>query len=156
VASLVFHGVFEKYPELRVVVIEAGITWLPPLLWRMDADWKELRSDVPRAKRTPDETVREHVRLTTQPLDELDSREKLRRTLESVDGLEDMLMLATDYPQWDFDRPYLVSRRLPASWQEKVMSENARVLYGLPARPVGATVAGEGSSPVPGTAGSST
>lgn len=153
VVSLVFHGVFEEYPELRVVVIEAGVTWLPPLLWRMDAEWEALRLDAPWVKQTPDETVCEHVRLTTQPLEELDSPEKLRRTLESVDGLEDMLMFATDYPYRDFDRPDLVSQRLPASWREKVMSENARVLYGLPARPVGAAVAGEGSSPVPRTAG---
>lgn len=86
-------------------------------------------------KRSPWETVREHIRLTTQPLDELDSPEKLRRTLELVDGLEDMLMFASDYPHRDYDRPDLVSRRLPASWHEKVMSENARALYGLPARP---------------------
>jgi predicted TIM-barrel fold metal-dependent hydrolase len=144
VVSLVFHGVFEKYPELRVVVVEAGVTWLPPLLWRMDADWKALRSDIPWVKREPSEVVREHVRLTTQPLDELDSREKLRRTLELVDGLEDMLMFATDYPHWDFDRPDLVSQRLPASWREKVMSENARALYGLPARPRAAASAEEG------------
>jgi predicted TIM-barrel fold metal-dependent hydrolase len=140
--SLVFHGVFEKYPELQMVVIEAGVTWLPPLLWHMEADWKALRTDVPWAKRPPSEVVREHVRLTTQPLDELDSREKLRRTLELVDGLGDMLMFASDYPHGDFDRPDLVSWRLPVSWREKVMSENARALYALPARPADATEAG--------------
>jgi predicted TIM-barrel fold metal-dependent hydrolase len=133
--SLVFYGVFEKYPELRVVVIEAGVTWLPTLLWNVDADWKALRAEVPWVKQPPGEIVREHVRLTTQPLDELDSREKLRRTLEVVDGLEDMLMFATGYPHGDYDRPDLVSRWLPTSWREKVMSENARALYGLPAWP---------------------
>jgi predicted TIM-barrel fold metal-dependent hydrolase len=133
--SLVLNGVFEKYPELRIVVIEAGVTWLPVLLWHLDVDWEVLRTDVPRVKRPPGEIVREHVRLTTQPLDELDSREKLRRTLELIGGLEDMLMFATDYPHWDYNRPDLVSQRLPTSWREKVMSENARALYGLPARP---------------------
>jgi predicted TIM-barrel fold metal-dependent hydrolase len=132
--SLVFYGVFDKYPELRIVVIEAGVTWLPALLWHVDADCKVFRTDVPWVKRSPGEIVREHVRLTTQPLDELDSREKLRRTLELIDGLEDMLMFATDYPHWDYDRPDLVSQRLPTSWREKVMSENARGLYGLSAR----------------------
>ncbi len=136
VVSLVLHGVFEKYPELRVVVMQAGVAWLPTLLWRMEADWEVLRPGVPWVKRPPSETVREHVRLTTRPLDELlDSREKLRRTLELVDGLEDMLMFATDYPHWDFDRPDLVSRRLPTAWRKKVMGENARALYGLPSAP---------------------
>lgn len=132
VVSLVFHGVFEKYPDLRVVVIEAGVAWLPSLLWRMDADWRALRSDVPWVKRAPSEAVREHLRFTTQPLDEPDGRHKLGQALALVDGLEDMLMFATDYPHWDFDRPDLVSRRLPTSWREKVMGENARALYGLP------------------------
>jgi predicted TIM-barrel fold metal-dependent hydrolase len=144
VVSLVCNGVFEKYPELRVVVIEAGVTWLPPLLWRLDADWKALRSEVPWVKRLPSETVREHMRFTTQPLDEPNSRQELRQALALGDGLEDMLMFATDYPHWDFDRPDLVSQRLPTSWREKVMSENARALYGLPARPIGAAAAGEG------------
>ncbi len=144
VVSLVCNGVFEKYPELRVVVIETGVTWLPPLLWRLDADWKALRSEVPWVKRLPSETVREHMRFTTQPLDEPGSRQELKQALGLIDGLEDMLMFATDYPHWDFDRPDLVSRRLPTSWREKVMSENARALYGLPARPVGAAAAGQG------------
>jgi uncharacterized protein len=138
VVSLVCHGVFEKYPELRVAVIETGVTWLPSLLWRMDTDWKALRSEVPWVKRLPSETVREHMRLTTQPLDDPDNRRKLKQALELGDGLEDMLMFATDYPHWDFDRPDLVSRRLPASWREKVMRENARSLYSLPARAVDA------------------
>ena len=144
VVSFVCHGVFEKYPELRVTVIEAGVAWLPSLLWRMDTDWKALRSEVPWVKRLPRDTVREHMRLTTQPLDEPDSRQKLKQAFELFDGLEDMLMFATDYPHWDFDRPDLVSLRLPASWREKVMSENARALYGLPARPGNAMAAKAG------------
>jgi uncharacterized protein len=84
------------------------------------------------------------MRFTSQPLDEPDSRGKLRRAFELFDGLEDMLMFATDYPHWDFDRPDLVSLRLPGSWREKVMSENARSLYGLAARPVAAMAAKEG------------
>ena len=145
VVSLVCHGVFEKYPELQVAVIEAGATWLPTSLWRLDTDWKALRSEVPWVRRLPSETVREHMRFTTQPLDEPDSRGKLKQALELLDGLEDMLMFATDYPHWDFDRPDLVSLRLPESWREKIMSENARALYGLPARPVDAAVAEAGS-----------
>lgn len=134
VVSLISHGVFEKYPTLRWMLVESGVTWLPAVLWRMDAAWKALRSEVPWMRRSPSVTAREHIRLTTQPLDEPDSRKKLIQAFELFDGLEDMLMFAADYPHWNFDRPDLVSRRLPPEWRDKVMSENARAHYELPLR----------------------
>jgi predicted TIM-barrel fold metal-dependent hydrolase len=132
--SLIVNGVFERLPELQVVMIEAGAAWLPSLLWRLDANWKALRSETPWVKRLPSETVSEHVRFTTQPLEQPASGRHLVETLRHVDGMDRMLMFATDYPHWDFDTPRLVERRLPAEWREAIMSENARALYRLPAR----------------------
>jgi uncharacterized protein len=131
VVSLVCNGVFERFPGLRLVLIETGIAWLPGLLWRLDANWRALRSEVPWVKRLPSETVREHVRFTTQPLDQPASGRALGQLLELVDGLEGMLMFATDYPHWDFDSPEEIARRLPAEWRDAVMSENARAFYRL-------------------------
>ena len=44
----------------------------PALLWRLDAYWKALRSEVPWVKRPPSEYVREHVRLASQPIERPD------------------------------------------------------------------------------------
>jgi predicted TIM-barrel fold metal-dependent hydrolase len=134
VTSLVVNGVFERLPELKVVMIEAGVAWLPALLWRLDANWKALRSETPWVKRLPSETVAEHLRFTTQPLEQPASGRHLIEMLGHVEGMDRMLMFATDYPHWDFDTPRLVERRLPAEWRDAVMSENARELYRLPAR----------------------
>ncbi len=132
--SVVCHGVFERFAELRLVIIEAGVVWLPGVLWRLDANWKALRSETPWVKRLPSEQVREHVRFTTQPLEQPARKSQLQAVLESVDGMGEMLMFATDYPHWDFDTPKIVEARLPEAWRDSVMQGNARALYGLPAR----------------------
>jgi predicted TIM-barrel fold metal-dependent hydrolase len=131
--SLVCHGMFERLPDLRVVIIEAGVAWLPGVLWRLDSNWKALRSEAPWVTRLPSEQVREHVRFTTQPLEQPKRKSQLHALLQAIDGMEDMLMFATDYPHWDVDQPALIEGRLPEAWREKVMSENARSLYRLPA-----------------------
>ena len=131
VASLIAHGVFERWPTLRFILIEAGVAWVPALLWRLDADYKALRKETPWLKRLPSEYARDHVRLTTQPLEQPADERHLQAVLEAIDG-EHTLLFASDYPHWDFDDPELV--RVPAAWRERVMSENARELYGLPKR----------------------
>lgn len=132
IVSLVCHGVFEALPELKIVVIEAGVTWLPGLVWRLDANWRALRSEAPWVRRLPSEQIREQVRFTTQPLEHPKRRSQLVAVLEAFEGLDDMLMFATDYPHWDIDPPRIASSRLPEHWRERVMSENARALYRLP------------------------
>ena len=47
VLSLVSEGVFERFPDLRVSLLECGFAWLPPLLWRFDKDWKGVWREVP-------------------------------------------------------------------------------------------------------------
>ena len=52
-ASYVFEGTFEKFPSLRVAMLEGGWAWVPSYVWRMDADWKSLRNQTPWVKRLP-------------------------------------------------------------------------------------------------------
>jgi predicted TIM-barrel fold metal-dependent hydrolase len=131
VASLIAHGAFERWPGLRFVLIECGVAWLPALLWRLDADYRALRKETPWLRRLPSEYARDHIRLTTQPLEDPPNRAHLHAVLEAIDG-EHTLLFATDYPHWDFDNPELI--HLPEAWRERVMGENARELYGLPRR----------------------
>jgi predicted TIM-barrel fold metal-dependent hydrolase len=90
-----------------------------------------LRSEVPWLKRPPSAYVIDHVRLTTQPLDEPESRQHLAQLLEMFPA-DRMLMFSTDYPHWDFDNPTVITDRLPAPLKDRVMFETAAELYGLP------------------------
>ena len=146
IGSLIAQGVFEKFPNLKFVLIECGVAWLGPILWRLDADYKALRKETPWLRRLPSEYAAEHIRLTTQPLEQPAHERHLWAALEAIDG-EKTLLFASDYPHWDFDDPATV--RLPNGWRERVLSENAREVYGLPARRSAreaAAVAAEASS----------
>jgi uncharacterized protein len=136
--SLVCHGTFEKFRDLRVVLIEGGVCWLSGFLWRLDANYKALRMEVPWLTRLPSEYVRDHVRLTTQPLERPDTIGDLRAVLETI-GPE-MLLFATDYPHWDFDNPLFLP--VPDEWKESILDGNARRWYRLPAKVPAAAPAG--------------
>jgi len=129
--SLVCEGVFERYPELRIVLIEGGIAWLAPLMWRLDRAFHLLRAEAPSLAHEPSELIREHVWLTTQPIDEPPRAEDFAALLEDL-GMNDRVMFATDYPHWDFDAP---DRALPTGLdhgvRERIMAGNARSLYRL-------------------------
>ena len=82
--SLVFDGAFDRHPELRVVFIEGGFTWAMPVMSRMDRIWEARRGDLPHVRRRPSDYVREHVRFTTQPLEDADTVQ-FREYLEMMD-----------------------------------------------------------------------
>lgn len=130
VASLIVHGVFEKYPDLKVVVKEHGLSWLPSLMWRLDDNYELLKHESPWVKRWPSEYIREHVKLSTQPLEESpDTKDGLGQLLGAVEGFEDLLCFSTDYPHPTDDEPGYVMRNLPAAWLPKVFCLNACAAY---------------------------
>ena len=133
VSSLICEGVFEQFPSLKIVLIEGGFAWAPPLAWRLDSAWSKLRVEVPHLKRLPSEYFAEHFWLTTQPMEEPARPAQFLELLEQGPWLQDRLMFSTDYPHWDFDAPdqALPKVQLPAGFAEKLMAENARALYKL-------------------------
>jgi predicted TIM-barrel fold metal-dependent hydrolase len=127
--SFVAHGVFEKYPGLRLLLIEAGSAWLAPLLWRFDAEYRGLRREVPWLRHLPSESFLRHVWVTTQPLELSPRREQVIELLSSI-GAQDKLVYSSDYPHWDADDLDYLRARLPREWHTKVLRENAMHLYG--------------------------
>jgi len=129
VLSLVAHGVFERFPTMKYVLVEGGFAWAIDLLWRLDRDWAALRAEVPWVKRPPSEYVFEHVRFTTQPFYEPAKREHLVAVLDALRA-EETLMFSSDYPHWDFDDPSRALKLVPKEARERIYAGNAIELYG--------------------------
>lgn len=128
VASLVTEGVFGKFPGLKVVLIESGFTWLPSFMWRLDKTWQALRVEVPWVTRFPFDIVREHVRMTLQPVDGPPDPKAVLRVIEQMDS-DEMLLFSTDYPHWQFDGDEVLPAGLPESLRRKILVENPLATY---------------------------
>lgn len=127
VVSFVCQGAFARHPGLRVVLLESGVSWLPPLMWRFDKDWKGLRHDTPWVDRPPSEVIREHIRLATAPLDVAGTNELL--TVIDHLGSEDLLVYSSDHPHAHHAPGTDAVLGLPDPLRRKVLSGNARELY---------------------------
>jgi predicted TIM-barrel fold metal-dependent hydrolase len=126
VASLITEGVFAKYPKLKVVLIESGVTWLPGFLWRFAKFWRGLRTEVPWVDRSPAEIVRDHFRLTVQPLDAPD--DAVERAIDHLRS-DDLLLYASDFPHWQFDGDDAMPPGIPAGLRRKVLVDNPIATY---------------------------
>jgi predicted TIM-barrel fold metal-dependent hydrolase len=129
ITSLIVHGVFEKWPSMKVLIKEVGTIWLPQLMWRLDSRYADLTRESPWVKKLPSAYIREHIKLGTQPLEDPPDRDKLSRFYE-VNEMRDLICFATDYAHTTFDDPTAIARRLPNGWARRVMCDNSCAHYG--------------------------
>jgi uncharacterized protein len=131
VMSLIFDGVFERFPTLKIILVEHAFTWILPLMWRMDAIYEARKGDIPEIRRKPSEYVRDHLWFTTQPLDYPEDKLELTHALEWMDAAS-LLLFSSDYPHWTYDDPRWLLKHLPESARDAVMHDNGIRLYHLP------------------------
>ncbi|TSD47056.1 amidohydrolase [Rhodococcus sp. KBS0724] len=126
--SVIVSGIFDRYPDLRIVFVEGNVAHFVPLLRRLDYHYETLRSEVPHLTRKPSEYVRDHVWLSTQPIDEPPNSAHLVEMIEEF-GIDNILY-ASDYPHFDFDDPDTAFPRIfPPHLRDKVMRENGKRLF---------------------------
>jgi predicted TIM-barrel fold metal-dependent hydrolase len=126
--SMVSEGLFVRFPSLRIVLLESGVSWLPGFLWRGIKTWRGVRAEVPWVKRPPAEIIRDHVRLTMQPFDAPRDPAIVAAIIEQIDS-DDMLLFATDYPHWQFDADEAVPVGVSPSLLRKMMIDNPLETY---------------------------
>jgi predicted TIM-barrel fold metal-dependent hydrolase len=126
--SLIFGGVLERYRNVKIVIGESGIGWIPYVLDRMDAEWEDQFKDLSLSMR-PSEYWRRQCRATYQTD---------RIGIKLLDDVgHDTIMWGSDFPHPDGvwpDSSEFIERELghlSAEVRQKIVCENAGTLYGF-------------------------
>lgn len=126
--SLLAEGVFLEFPDLKFVLSESGVTWLPSFLWRLNKDWVGVRVEVPWLSRPPSTLIRANLRLTLQPFDLPDDAIMAARLCEQLDS-DEMLLFSSDYPHWQFDGDAVVPSGFGPEQVRRIAHDNPRATY---------------------------
>lgn len=128
--SMIYQGVPDRFPRLRLAFLEIGCTWLPYWLDRMDEHW-EKRGEVetPYLKRSPSHCVREReIYFSVEAGETL-----LPETFRYVG--DNHFLYATDIPHWDNEYHENIDKLktredLSTETKKKILHDNALSLYG--------------------------
>ena len=127
--SLIWYGVIENHPNLKIVHVEADAGWLPYWLQRMEQHWGfSGNAEHPALKKRPTEYFKSNFIVACRG-DEM--------TLPSVCQLvgDDYISFNTDYPHpdgtWPQGMANLEEQPLPEASIRKIFWDNAAPLFGL-------------------------
>ena len=127
--SLIVEGVFARHPNLKMVMLETGFTWLPAYLWRLHKFWRGIRMETPWVDRAPLEIVRSNIRFSLQPVDAPPDPATLNRLFDHMQS-DELLLFSTDYPHWQFDGDEVLPPGLSPELVRKIMIDNPLATYG--------------------------
>mgnify|MGYP001092735634 CR=1 FL=1 len=135
--SLFCEGVFNRYPTLKVVLLESGWTWVPALLWRIAKYWGGLRFEVPWTDRSPEEVVRDQLRFSLTPVDGPDT-DQLRRVIDHL-GSDQLILFSTDYPHAQFAGAEVFPAGIDEALRDRIAAANPLATYPRLAESLGGT-----------------
>jgi len=126
----IIHGLPERFPNLKVMWVESGLSWLPFIMQRLDNEYMLRSSEAPALKRLPSEYIREMF-FSGQPLERTNMK-ALEMNFEMVSA-ETQLLYASDWPHQDFDLPSSIFDLPFLSEQGKrnILGETALKLFNL-------------------------
>jgi len=132
IAFMVAGGVCTRFPELRMVFLEANGGWIVPWLERLDHHQKEFAFDVPWLKEPPSEIFKRHCWISFDP-----DESALEFTASSPLVGAERIVWASDYPHPDAKFPgttqelAAATANLPAAARAAIAGGNTRSLYDI-------------------------
>jgi predicted TIM-barrel fold metal-dependent hydrolase len=129
--SMIFGGVFDRFPRLNVAFAEAGCGWVPYLLERMDMEYEHRSAQAPECKSLPSEHLKSGRIFIHCELEE--------RSIAHVAELlrDDILFCATDFPhepRAEFREnieKFIAREDVRAETKHNLMFENPKRMYPL-------------------------
>jgi predicted TIM-barrel fold metal-dependent hydrolase len=127
--SVLIQGLPERFPTLKYVFQEAGVAYIPGIMYRLDEVYLKRRSEAPLLKMLPSEYMKTFY-YGTQPLERPERLDHMAAIFEMIDG-ENRLMFATDYPHFDYDRPTAILELpfISDDGKRKILGANALGVY---------------------------
>jgi len=129
VTNVICGGVLERFPRLRVAMLEAGVGWAPFLIHRLDEHYEKRPGEMPAITMEPSLYLADG-RLVIS----CEAEPDLGHTIDQLG--EHVVAYASDYPHWDAEFPdsvtHIVEREdISRAAKHAVLADNARrVLYG--------------------------
>lgn len=134
--SIISQGVFEKFKDLKLLIVGGGLAWIPDMIWRADYRLKTMTHEVPWLRQSFEEYFLQHVRVTTHGI-EVPPGGPLRSVLATLPGFESTLVYASGYPNRDWQTPAAAAAVLGEFTSESVFHDTAAEM--LHVRPAAAS-----------------
>ncbi len=130
--SLCSGGVLERFPELRVALLEGNCSWAPWLFHRLDEHYEWVGAyEAPDLTLKPSEYFRRNCFLSVEA-----DEEPARQYIEWFG--DENLVFSTDYPHGDSKYPHAVEAfaklPIPEVSQIRILGQNWSRLYDVPLR----------------------
>jgi predicted TIM-barrel fold metal-dependent hydrolase len=129
--SMMFGGVFDRFPRLKVAYAEAGCGWVPYLMERMDLEYEHRHTQVPDVKVPPSEHLRSGRIFIHCELEEA----AVPMVAERV--RDDILFCASDFPHEprsecrDNFKKFIAREDVREETKRKILTETPRRMYGV-------------------------
>lgn len=144
VLNMIFGGVFDKYPDLDVVIGEGGTQWLPYIANVSDEFYQSNGDDLMISERMyesgqhyldqmPSEYVFDNIYVTTQPIALPESKRRSKAMLDLCRA-EETFLFSTDWPHLTMDLPIWVfdNPGIDEQLREQILHENAQEVFRFP------------------------
>ena len=129
VTSMLAEGVFTKFPNLKFVLVEGGISWLPPYFVAPGQELEGAALDHPLAEGTAQRSCGPTHSAHYATAGGAPQLGHFHAMLEMFPA-EQMLMFSSDYPHWDGDAPDFAVRQFPEHLRARIWARRRQNFMG--------------------------